>query len=155
MAIKNILLEIGTEEIPSRFIPDALEALKKNAEAAFTSNRLEFRDAKTYATPRRLVLLVTGVSDAQTEQAEMFKGPPISTAYDENGEPTRAAIGFAKSKGMEVNDLTEIEINGVKYAAAEVKQESKPALDVLPEFVAKRREMSPLWEDYLKQLGEK
>ena len=135
MPIKNVLLEIGTEEIPSRFIPDALEALKKNAETSFASNRLEFRDAKTYATPRRLVLLVTGVKDSQTEQAEMFKGPPISTAYDENGEPTRAAIGFAKSKGMEVKDLTEIEVNGVKYAAAEVKQESKPALEVLPEIM--------------------
>ena len=135
MPIKNVLLEIGTEEIPSRFIPDALEALKKNAETSFASNRLEFRDAKTYATPRRLVLLVTGVSDSQTEQAEMFKGPPITTAYDANGEPTRAAIGFAKSKGMKVEDLTEIEINGVKYAAAEVKQESKPALEVLPEIM--------------------
>ena len=135
MPIKNVLLEIGTEEIPSRFIPDALEALKKNAETSFASNRLEFRDAKTYATPRRLVLLVTGVSDSQTEQAEMFKGPPITTAYDANGEPTRAAIGFAKSKGMKVEDLTEIEINGVRYAAAEVKQESKPALEVLPEIM--------------------
>lgn len=132
MAIKNVLLEIGTEEIPSRFIPDALEALKKNAEASFAANRLEFRDAKTYATPRRLVLIATGVSEVQTELAEMFKGPPVSTAYDDNGEPTRAAVGFAKSKGMSVEQLTEIEVNGVKYIAAEVKKESKSALEVLP-----------------------
>ncbi len=50
MSIKNILLEIGTEEIPSRFIPDALETLKKNAEESLKSNRIEFKDAKTYAT---------------------------------------------------------------------------------------------------------
>ena len=73
MAIKNVLLEIGTEEIPSRFIPDSLETLKKNAESLFTAGRLTFRDAKTYATPRRLVLIVTGVSESQAEQVDMLK----------------------------------------------------------------------------------
>ena len=135
MAIKNILLEIGTEEIPSRFIPDALETLKRNAEAALAANRIEFKDAKTYATPRRLVLIITNASEAQTEVVEMLKGPPISTAYDRNGEPTRAAEGFAKGKGITVNDLKEIEVNGVKYIAAEVRQESKATLDVLPELL--------------------
>ena len=135
MAIKNILLEIGTEEIPSRFIPDALETLKKNAEASFAANRIEFKDAKTYATPRRLVLIVTNASESQTEIVEMLKGPPVSTAYDRNGEPTRAAEGFAKGKGITVNELKEIEVNGVKYIAAEVRQESKNTLDVLPELL--------------------
>ena len=135
MAIKNILLEIGSEEIPSRFIPDALEALKKNAETSFAANRIEFKDAKTYATPRRLVLIVTNASESQTEIIEMLKGPPVSTAYDKNGEPTRAAEGFAKGKGIKVDDLKEIEVNGIKYIAAEIKQESKKTLDVLPEIL--------------------
>lgn len=135
MAIKNILLEIGTEEIPSRFIPDALTALKNNAQAAFASNRIEFKDAKTYATPRRLVLIITNASEAQTEIVEMLKGPPVSTAYDENGVPTRAAEGFAKGKGISVDELKEIEVGGVKYIAAEVRQESKKTLDVLPELL--------------------
>ena len=135
MPIKNILLEIGTEEIPSRFIPDALEALKKNAEASFAANRIEFKDARTYATPRRLVLIVANVSESQTEIIEMLKGPPVSTAYDRNGEPTRAAEGFAKGKGIKVDDLKEIEVNGIKYIAAEVKQESKKTVDVLPELL--------------------
>ena len=135
MAIKNVLLEIGTEEIPSRFIPDSLETLKKNAESLFTAGRLTFRDAKTYATPRRLVLIVTGVSESQAEQVDMLKGPPVSTAYDDNDQPTKAAVGFAKSKGIDVNDLKITEINGVKYIAAEIRQESKPALDVLPEIM--------------------
>lgn len=135
MAIKNVLLEIGTEEIPSRFIPDSLAAIRKNAEALFTSGRLTFRDIKTYATPRRLVLIVTGVSDTQTEQIDLLKGPPVSAAYDDNDQPTKAAVGFAKSKGISVNDLKIREINGVKYIAAEIKQDSKPALDVLPEIM--------------------
>lgn len=135
MAIKNVLLEIGTEEIPSRFIPDSLNALKKNAEASFSANRITFKDAKTYATPRRLVLILTGVSEKQTEQVDMLKGPPVATAYDENGELTRAATGFAKSKGVSPDQLKEIEINGVKYIAAEIKQESKAAVEVLPEIM--------------------
>lgn len=135
MAIKNVLLEIGTEEIPSRFIPATLETLRKSAESSFAANRLTFRDAKTYATPRRLVLIVTGVSDTQTEQVDLLKGPPVSSAYDDNDQPTRAATGFAKSKGIGVNDLKITEINGVKYIVAEIRQESKPAVEVLPEIL--------------------
>ena len=130
-----VLLEIGTEEIPSRFIPSALEALKKSAESSFAANRLTFNEAKTYATPRRLVLIVKDVSKFQSEQVDLLKGPPVSSAYDDNDQPTRAAIGFAKSKGIDVNDLKITEINGVKYIAAEIRQESKPALDVLPEIM--------------------
>lgn len=135
MTIKNVLLEIGTEEIPSRFIPDSLEALSKNARAAFAANRLTFRDAKTYATPRRLVLIVNGVSEFQSEQVDMLKGPPVSAAYDDNDQPTRAATGFAKSKGINVNEIKIIEVNGVKYIAAEVRQDSKAAIEVLPEIL--------------------
>ena len=135
MPIENVLLEIGTEEIPSRFIPDSLEAMKSKAESLFAANRINFKDVKTYATPRRLVLIVTKVNDSQNEQVEKFKGPPVSTAYDENGEPTRAAIGFAKSRGVTVEDLREEEINGVHYVVAEIKQESKKTLDVLPEIM--------------------
>ncbi len=130
-----VLLEIGTEEIPSRFIPSALEALKKSAESSFAANRLTFNEAKTYATPRRLVLIVKDVSRFQSEQVDLLKGPPVSSAYDDNDQPTRAATGFAKSKGIDVNDLKITEINGVKYIAAEIRQESKPALDVLPEIM--------------------
>ncbi|MBQ7169028.1 MAG: glycine--tRNA ligase subunit beta [Synergistaceae bacterium] len=130
-----VLLEIGTEEIPSRFIPDSLSSLKKNAESSFAANRLTFKDAKTYATPRRLVLIVDGVSKSQSEQVDLLKGPPVSSAYDDNSQPTRAAIGFAKSKGIDVNDLKITEINGVEYIAAEIRQESKPAVDVLPEIL--------------------
>ena len=136
MPIKNLLLEIGTEEIPSRFIPDALKSLKEHAESSLAANRLAFRDVKAYATPRRLALIITNVSDTQTEQVEEFKGPALANSYDQNGVPTRAALGFAKSKGVDVGDLKEIDVNGVKYVAAVIRQESKNALDVLPEIMS-------------------
>ena len=136
MPIKNVLLEIGTEEIPSRFIPEALKSLKERTESSLASNRLEFRDVKTYATPRRLTVLVTNVSDNQSEQVEEFKGPPLSNAYDQNGVPTRAATGFAKSRGVNVEDLGEVEIKGVKYLAAVIHHKGLPALEVLPEILS-------------------
>ena len=136
MPIKNVLLEIGTEEIPSRFMADALKSLKERAEASLSANRLEFRDVKAYATPRRLAVLITNVSDNQTEQVEEFKGPPLVNAYDQNGVPTRAAVGFAKSRGVDVADLSETEIKGVKYLLAVIRHEGKPALEVLPEILS-------------------
>ena len=136
MPIKNVLLEIGTEEIPSRFIPEALKSMKERAEAAMSANRLAFRDVRTYATPRRLTIIITNVSDTQTEQVEEFKGPALANSYDQNGIPTRAALGFAKSKGVDVKDLKEIDVNGVKYIAAVIRQESKQALEVLPEILS-------------------
>ncbi|MBQ9582439.1 MAG: glycine--tRNA ligase subunit beta, partial [Synergistaceae bacterium] len=136
MAIKNVLLEIGTEEIPSRFIPDALNNLKASAGEALNANRIEFKDINTYATPRRLVLMISDVSDAQSEVVELLKGPPLTAAYDSEGNPTRAALGFAKNRGVDVNDLIETEdAKGVKYIAAEIKQESKATLEVLPELL--------------------
>lgn len=135
MALKNIVLEIGTEEIPSRFIPDALVSLRTGAEAAFEANRIDFKDIQTYATPRRLVLLITEASETQRAAVELLKGPPLASAYDEEGNPTRAALGFAKGKGVSVDDLREMEVGGVRYVAAEVRQESRRTVEVLPELL--------------------
>ncbi len=135
MAIKNVLLEIGTEEIPSRFIQDALDSLKNNAAKAFELNRIDFKDIRTYATPRRLVLTVTEVSETQNAAVELLKGPPLSAAYDSDGNPTRAALGFAKNRGVSVDDLREMDVNGVKYIAAEVRQESRNTVEVLPDLL--------------------
>ncbi len=134
MPIRNILLEIGTEEIPSRFMSDTLKLLDAKSREIFGANRIEFKDVNVYATPRRLVLLVSHANDSQTSKSEFFKGPALSTAYDSSGNPTRAAIGFAKSKNISVDELQEMEVNGVKYVAAEVKQESRTTLEVLPEI---------------------
>ncbi len=131
MSIKNILLEIGTEEIPSRFIPNALENLNNNADEKFKNSRIEFREIKTYATPRRLVLMINDVNEIQTESVQKLRGPSVKVAYDKNGSPTLAAIGFAKSKNIDVNDL-KIEDG---HIIAEVKQESKLTVDVLPDLM--------------------
>ena len=135
MALKNVILEIGTEEIPSRFLPAALESLKKLALDALSANRLGFKDVQTYATPRRLVLSVRELDETQNASVSLLKGPPLASAYDSKGEPTRAALGFAKSKGVDVNALGELEVDGVRYVAAEVREESRRTLEVLPELL--------------------
>lgn len=135
MALRNVILEIGTEEIPSRFLPEALDSLERLARSALSANRLGFKDVRTYATPRRLVLSVRELDETQNSSTEVLKGPPLSSAYDSEGNPTRAALGFAKSKGVDVNALCELEVDGVRYVAAEVHEESRRTLDVLPDLL--------------------
>ena len=135
MALRNVILEIGTEEIPSRFLPAALESLKKLALDALSANRLGFKDVQTYATPRRLVLSVRDLDETQSASVSLLKGPPLASAYDSKGEPTRAALGFAKSKGVAVEALGEMVVDGVRYVAAEVREESRRTLDVLPDLL--------------------
>ena len=132
MALRNVILEIGTEELPSRFLPETLRSLERLAVSALSDNRLGFKDVRTYATPRRLVLHIRELDETQSSSVSLLKGPPLASAYDSKGEPTRAALGFAKSKGVEVDSLGELEVDGVKYVAAEVREESRHTLDVLP-----------------------
>ena len=132
MALRNVILEIGTEELPSRFLPETLRSLERLSVSALSDNRLGFKDVRTYATPRRLVLHIRELDETQSSSVSLLKGPPLASAYDSKGEPTRAALGFAKSKGVEVDSLGELEVDGVKYVAAEVREESRRTLDVLP-----------------------
>lgn len=135
MALRNVILEIGTEELPSRFLPETLKSLERLAVSALSDNRLGFKDVRTYATPRRLVLHIRELDETQSSSVSLLKGPPLASAYDSKGEPTRAALGFAKSKGVDVDSLGELEVDGVKYVAAEVREESRRTLDVLPSLL--------------------
>ena len=103
---QDLVLEIGTEEIPARFVPGALEALRRLAEERLTQARLPFREIKTVGTPRRLALLVFEMASVQSDQEEVLIGPPRSAAFGEDGAPTKVALGFARAKGVPVEDLS-------------------------------------------------
>jgi glycyl-tRNA synthetase beta chain len=105
----NLLLEIGTEEIPARFIPGAMHSLKLLAQERFDQSRLGYRDIRTMGTPRRLALCVDGLSPFQPDKQENIIGPPKTAAFSEDGTPTKVAFGFAKAKGVSVQDLELIE----------------------------------------------
>ncbi|OGS37978.1 MAG: glycine--tRNA ligase subunit beta [Elusimicrobia bacterium RIFOXYD2_FULL_34_30] len=101
---RDILLEIGTEEIPSGYINPVIEQLKIKSENEFRSARLEFKKIDVWATLRRLVLYVTEVSEQQLELESEISGPTANVAYL-NGQPTQVALGFAKKYGVDVSQL--------------------------------------------------
>jgi glycyl-tRNA synthetase len=131
----DVLLEIGVEELPATDVQDALVQLESAAPALFDELRLEHGGVRVYATPRRLVIHAAGVAPRQHDTEQVEKGPPASRAFDADGQPTRAAEGFARSRGIAVTDLRVEEIDGGEYVTAVVRQEGRPAIDVLPEAV--------------------
>ena len=103
--MSNYLLEIGTEELPYRFIPQAIEQLKIGFKKFFEENKLEYTNIKVLATPRRLAILVDGLADKQADEEKVLKGPIKNVAYDEKGNLSKAGQGFANKCGVEENQL--------------------------------------------------
>ena len=102
----EFFIEIGSEEIPSSYIEPALKYMKEEIASFFYKNRIEAENPKIMGTPRRLVVSVKGVTAMQKDSVDEFLGPGVSVAYDAKGQPTKAAIGFARGKGLDVANLT-------------------------------------------------
>ena len=128
---KDLLFEIGAEEIPAGFMPNILGQLKQLAETKLNDAHLPFESIATYGTPRRLALIVKGLADASAEISERHKGPSASISYDADGNATKAAIGFARGKGLDVADL--VVEDG--YIYAETKTEGVPAKDIVTDML--------------------
>ena len=128
---KDLLFEIGAEEIPAGFMPNILGQLKTLAETKLNDAHLPFESIATYGTPRRLALIVKGLADTSAEISERHKGPSASIAYDADGNPTKAAIGFARGKGLDVSDL--VVEDG--YIYAETKTAGVPAKDIVTDML--------------------
>lgn len=132
---KNLLFEIGTEEVPAHVMPGTLVQLKENAEKAFKENRIAFQSIRTLGTPRRTALIVEGLAEKQEDVASENRGPSVKIAFDANGNPTKAAQGFARGQHVDPKDLV------VKdgYVYAEVHEEGQPTAKLLetllPELV--------------------
>lgn len=128
---KDLLFEIGAEEIPACFMPHILGQLKQLAETKLNDAHLPFESIATYGTPRRLALIVKGLADTSAEISERHKGPSASIAYDADGNATKAAIGFARGKGLDVADL--VVEDG--YIYAETKTAGVPAKDIVTDML--------------------
>ena len=128
---KDLLFEIGAEEIPAGFMPNILGQLKQLAETKLNDAHLPFESIATYGTPRRLALIVKGLADASAEISERHKGPSASIAYDADGNATKAAIGFARGKGLDVADL--VVEDG--YIYAETKTAGVLAKDIVTDML--------------------
>ncbi|WP_455153469.1 glycine--tRNA ligase subunit beta [Veillonella parvula] len=128
---KDLLFEIGAEEIPAGFMPHILGQLKQLAETKLNDAHLLFESIATYGTPRRLALIVKGLADTSAEISERHKGPSASIAYDADGNATKAAIGFARGKGLDVADL--VVEDG--YIYAETKTAGVSAKDIVTDML--------------------
>lgn len=102
--MSKYLLEIGTEELPYRFIPQAIEQLKIKFEDFFVDNKIKFGSIDVFATPRRLAVIVNDLSDKQPDEEKVVKGPIKKIAYDENGKLTQAGKGFLQKNGVDEKD---------------------------------------------------
>jgi glycyl-tRNA synthetase beta chain len=133
---KNLLFEIGTEELPPSCIEEGVSGLKKVIENKLAENRLEFRSIQTYSSPRRLVAIVKGLKEVQKSEEKIVTGPPIKIAFDKDGNPKEAAKGFARSLNLKVSDLEKVEIKdrGL-YLGKRIIEEGKKTKDLLPDIL--------------------
>ncbi|WP_368293154.1 glycine--tRNA ligase subunit beta [Dehalobacter sp. TBBPA1] len=115
---KDFLLEIGMEEMPAKFAPGAVVQLENNARKMLAELRLAYKNLQCYVTPRRLALYVEALAEKQQDISEEVKGPAQKAAFDAEGKPTKAAEGFARGQGVNIEDFFLKEINGVPYVYA-------------------------------------
>ncbi|MBW8010336.1 MAG: glycine--tRNA ligase subunit beta [Chloroflexi bacterium] len=132
-AAESFLFEIGTEELPPSDLDSLLGQLQEKVPALLYELRLEYGEVRVFGTPRRLVVHVSELAAKQADWEEVVKGPPAERAFDADGKPTKAALGFAQGKGISAQDLEIREIDGGKYAVAAVKEAGRPTIDVLAE----------------------
>ena len=131
----EFLLEIGTEEIPARFIPPVMEEMTESFRQLMVRERILVDDIFTWGTPRRLTLVAKNLSDTQGIEEEQVVGPPKAIAFDAQGNPTAAALGFAKNHGVEVGDLTEVDTNRGIYLAFGKKSGGRQTKELLQELL--------------------
>lgn len=133
---RELLLEIGTEELPAAWLPRLTTELREVVAAQLLEARLEVDgEVETFSTPRRLVAHVPAVRDRQTDVEHLVQGPPVTVAFRPDGSPTEAAIGFARRYHVEVTSLERIATPRGEYLACRRREPGRPAMQVLPEVL--------------------
>lgn len=129
--MSKYLLEVGTEELPYKFIPSAIEQLNKGFTTFLNDNKVKFSDVKVYATPRRIAVIVDGLENKTEDEEKIVKGPIAKVAFDEAGNLTKAGEGFARKNNLSKEDLY-VEDN---YVHAKIVIKGKPIAELLQENV--------------------
>ena len=132
---KDLLFEIGTEEIPAAVAPRALAALEGFLRKGLESKKLSFKAIRTLGTPRRLTLIVEGLDEKQADAVVEVKGPQLKAAYDASGKPTGALLGFAKSQGIDINAIKSVKTDKGEYVAATKELKGEETAKILPEVI--------------------
>lgn len=150
---KDFLLEIGTEELPPKALTQLAESLQNNIEQGLQKAHIEFEDIKWLAAPRRLAVIISGLETRQEEKLIERRGPAVSAAYDDDRNPTKALIGFAKSCGVEIEALNKINTDKGEWFYYTAVQEGTKTIGFLPEIVIEAIKKLPIpkpmrWGDH-------
>ncbi|MDP2689116.1 MAG: glycine--tRNA ligase subunit beta [Deltaproteobacteria bacterium] len=129
---KDLILEIGTEEIPAAFVPRALGLLEGFLRKSLAGARLGFGEIRTLGTPRRLAAIVTGLAERQEDSREEVKGPSAKAAFDGNGRPTGALLGFARSQNVDVSEIKTVKTGKGEYVYAVRETKGSETAAILP-----------------------
>lgn len=132
---RELLIEIGCEELPASWLGSLTDQLKERADAQLAAFRLKSDPAETYATPRRLALRVPRVAERQEDLEETVTGPPVSAAFTADGAPTPAALGFAKKQGVGIGDVARVKTARGEYLSVTRRQRGRAAIDALPDVL--------------------
>ena len=132
----DLLIEIGTEEIPAGYIEPALADMGQKLADFFEKGRVSAGTPQVMGTPRRLVVHIPDVDKKQKDVVETYQGPNVKVAYDTDGNPTKAAIGFAKGKGVEVKDLSTVTTPRGEVICAQVEKKGQPTVSILNEYLS-------------------
>lgn len=144
MSVRDFLVEIGTEELPPKALKGLAASFLQGIESGLRARQLDYTKALVYATPRRLAVLVSDLSEQQKDiESELF-GPPVTAAFDAQGNPTKAAEGFARKCNTQVDQLQQVDTGkGIKLAFKSV-QPGQPATSLLPEIVQQSLDKLPI-----------
>ena len=140
----TILFELGTEELPPKNLRQLRDALNDNVSQALAEANISFDNIKSYAAPRRLALQIHGISNKQPDRVEQKRGPAVKGAFDSDGNPTKAAQGFAQGLGIDVNDLIIINTDKGDYVGHELQVQGQATNDLLPTILQKALDDLPI-----------
>jgi glycyl-tRNA synthetase beta chain len=144
MRTDNLLIEIGTEELPPKSLSKLALAFKDNIQVGFTDNNLTFNQVNWYASPRRLAVVVEGLSEFQADKNVEIRGPAVASAFDQNGEPTKAAQGWARSNGIEVNQAQRLKTDKGEWLLFKAQLKGQAINQLLAVLVEKALKALPI-----------
>lgn len=134
MTNKNLLLELGTEELPPKSLRNLAQSLHDSFVKQLKDEGLEFASSKWYATPRRLALFIEGLADKQEDKEVEIKGPAVKAAFDAKGNPTKAALGWANANGISIDQAQRLETPKGAWLYIKTLKKGKQAVEVVPEM---------------------
>lgn len=144
MRTDNLLVEIGTEELPPKSLAKLALAFRDNIQEIFSDNDLTFNQVNWYASPRRLAVVVEGLSEFQADKDVEKRGPAVSAAFGQDGEPTKAAQGWARSNGIEVSQAERLKTDKGEWLLFKAQVKGQAISQFLPELVEKALKALPI-----------